>query len=432
MEGSNNEGMEAKLEGIVAEVKNINCEVKRINRYLERSSGQKWYSRRPFGKTRVLINTTLFSLRDVDTVKQEFSAELWFETFYKDSHLKGLKDRDEVDWDNQWDPWIELRNTVTIEKDVTRQSLIPVVGREVPIVHAFRMVRATFKADMDLTDFPFDHQKLTIKLMSGWSTKRVELRKNLGCIDNITGDDFTDGEQWELSEYLECKHDVKDIKQSKTSGEYPLYTITAHVQRKTGFYMWNIVLILFIITALSSVSSFSVPVEQHSDRLVITFTLLLTTVAFKLVVSHYLPTVPYLTLLDRYVLACIIFQSLVALEKILASFIGSCIDKYNAWLIDKIFLGIFVFALLCVHVYFRKVVVGTMNKTKGKMQRIEEEFKRVKGRTDEAYERRDKTQQGSTDTNLIITGFTYKEVQQFESWRPGDETNPLMEMETLI
>jgi len=70
----------------------------------------------------------------------------------------------------------------------------------------------------------------------------------------------SDGEQWELSEYLECKHDVKDIKQSKTSGEYPLYTITAHVQRKTGFYMWNIVLIL-----VSAINPFTDP-TVHVQR----------------------------------------------------------------------------------------------------------------------------------------------------------------------
>ncbi|XP_078583750.1 gamma-aminobutyric acid receptor subunit beta-3-like [Branchiostoma floridae x Branchiostoma japonicum] len=396
---------EDKLDVIVREVKHINS-------YLENSSGQKWCSKRPPGKVRVLITPTLFSLRDVDTVKQEFSAELWFEIFYRDPNLAGIKNRDEVDWDNQWDPRIELRNTVTIEKNVTSQNLIEVVGEDVPIVHEFRKVRATFKADMDLTEFPVDHQKLTVQLMSGWATKRVELRKNYGSIDNISADDFADADQWKVIEYLERTHDTKRNGQSKTFGEYPLYNITAHVQRKTTFYLWNTVLILFFIMGLSF-TVFSIPPEEHKDRLGITFTLLLTTVAFKLVVSQYLPTVNYLTLLDKYVLGCIIFQCSVAVENTLASVFG---DKTSALIFDGICASILAFVVLLVHLIFGRMIWMKRNKNNSELQKIEDKLKGLKERIDEAYKEHDMNSKkpGTTRSNLIIKGFTDDEVQEFE------------------
>ncbi|XP_066265838.1 gamma-aminobutyric acid receptor subunit beta-like [Branchiostoma lanceolatum] len=408
------QGLEAKLDDVVAEVKHINS-------YLESSSGQKWCTRKPPGQIRVLINPTLFSLRDVDTVKQEFSAELWFEIFYKDPLLKGITNRDDVDWDNQWDPRIELRNTVTLET-VTQQNLIPVVGEDVPIVHEFRKVRATFKADMDLTDFPVDHQKLTVQLMSGWMTKKVLLRKNYGSTDTITADDFSDADQWKLNEYLECKPGIKGNKQSKTFGEYPMYYITAHVQRKTAFYMWNTVLILFVIGALSF-TVFSIKPEEHKDRLGIIFTLLLTTVAFKLVVSQYLPTVSYLTLLDKYVLGCIIFQCSVAVENTLASVFK---DGYSAWVFDSVCAAIFAAVVLLAHLVFGRIIWMKMNKNKRELREIEEKFKRLSERVDKAYEERDRTQQGSTKTNIIIKGFTDEEVQEFDqSYESDPEEVPL-------
>ncbi|XP_019633822.1 PREDICTED: neuronal acetylcholine receptor subunit alpha-9-I-like [Branchiostoma belcheri] len=414
--------MVAQLNQLNNEVKHINNEVKHINSYLESSSGQKWYVSRK-GHIRVLITPTLFSLRDVDTVKQEFSAELWYEIFYKDQTLKGTKNRDDVDWDNQWDPRIVLRNTTSIETVSSAQNLIPVVGEDVPIVHEFRKVRATFKVDMDLTDFPVDHQELTVQLMSGWPIKKADLRKNYGSNDTITDEDFADKDQWTVSKFLECKHDKKTNIQSETFGEYPVYNITAHVQRKSSFYLWNTVLILFIIIALSF-TVFSIPLEDHKDRLGITFTLLLTTVAFKLVVSQYLPTVSYLTLLDKYVLGCVIFQCVVAVQNTVASVIR---DKEHARLFDGVCVGLFGAAVLLAHLVIGIYVWMKRKENSRKLQEVDKKFGGLKEQVDKAYDERDKNAPGSTKTNMIIKGFTAEEVRGFKpNYESDSENTPLV------
>ncbi|XP_078671027.1 gamma-aminobutyric acid receptor subunit beta-like [Branchiostoma floridae x Branchiostoma belcheri] len=289
---------------------------------------------------------------------------------------------------------------------MTRRNLIPVVGEDVPIVHQFRKVWATFKANMDLTDFPFDHQKLTIQLMSGWSIKYVDLRKNYGSNDTINEDDFADGDQWTVSKYLECEHGTKTNLQSETFGVYPVYNITAHVQRKTAFYIWNTALILLLIM-LVSFAVFSIPIEDLDRRLTNTFTLLLTTVAFKLVVSQYLPTVPYLTLLDKYVLRWIIFQCVVAALNAVTSAIRDCdrTDSHDkARLFDKVCVGVLGAGVLSSHLGFGIFMRRKKKEKDGKLREMQEKFERLRERIDRAYDIRKKKApwQGSTMSAMMI------------------------------
>ena len=52
-------------------------------------------------------------------------------------------------------------------------------------------------------------------------------------------------------------------------------------------------------------SSFAVKATETGDRLSVTVTLLLTSVAFKFVVSQNLPTISYLTVLVSYIFTCV-------------------------------------------------------------------------------------------------------------------------------
>ncbi|KAI8513329.1 hypothetical protein Bbelb_099680 [Branchiostoma belcheri] len=438
---------------VVSELKHISGELNRTNNYLD---SNKWYSSRE-GQIRVLITPTLFSLRDVDTVKQEFSAELWYEIFYKDPNLRGVKKREDVDWDKTWDPRIVLRNTTTVETE-TRRNLIPVVGEDVPIVHQFRKVWATFKTKINLTDFPFDHQKLTVELMSGWPLQEVELRKNYGSNDTIDKENFADEYQWTVSKYLECEPGTKTNSQSKTFGKYPVYNITAHVQRKAAFYLWNTALILFPIMAVSF-AVFSIPIEDHKTRLTITFTILLTAVAYKLVVcqtsftasggttsafgqdtlgggtsKQVVDTLPCVfssnnnvsenrdrarfARNDKYVLGWIVFQCTVAVQNAVVSCIR---DKDSARQFDGVCAAVFGAVVVLAHLCFGIFIMGKTEKNEREVRNIQKKFESLSKKIDEAYERRDTTQQGSTKSTMMIKGFTDEEVRKFESSTPWED-----------
>ena len=75
--------------------------------------------------------------------------------------------------------------------------------------------------------------------------------------------------------------------------------------------MCNAFFLIFLIT-IQSLTIFSIDYKQVNSRLGSSFTLLLTSVSFKWVVNRSLPTVAYLTGLDRYAITCIIYLSLLA------------------------------------------------------------------------------------------------------------------------
>lgn len=88
------------------------------------------------------------------------------------------------------------------------------------------------------------------------------------------------------------------------------FVTTGFCSRKPGYFVWNAYFLSFLIT-LSSLAIFAMDCRQPQARLNTTFTLLLTSVTFKWVVNRSLPTVSYLTSLDKYGIVCIFYICLI-------------------------------------------------------------------------------------------------------------------------
>eukprot|EP00039_Didymoeca_costata_P016026 m.279950 g.279950 ORF g.279950 m.279950 type:complete len:820 (+) comp16323_c12_seq1:226-2685(+) len=96
--------------------------------------------------------------------------------------------------------------------------------------------------------------------------------------------------------------------------------VAFRVSRQPWTYIYNVILIMFM-TATLVAGAFFVPINDLADRAAITLTILLTAVAFKLVLQDGLPQVSYLTLLDKYVLVCFLAIFLVAVESTVVAFL---------------------------------------------------------------------------------------------------------------
>jgi hypothetical protein len=79
-------------------------------------------------------------------------------------------------------------------------------------------------------------------------------------------------------------------------------TLRLKVQRKHFFYIYKIVFVLSLIQLCASSVFCLSPVDNFSDRLSYSSTMLLTVVAFQFVVSSFVPAVDYLTLLDKFIM----------------------------------------------------------------------------------------------------------------------------------
>ncbi|XP_072180076.1 cys-loop ligand-gated ion channel-like [Diadema setosum] len=298
------------------------------------------------------IRVNIITVGDIDTVSEEFKCELALTVKWKEPSIKGLND-DEIDWSEQWDPRIYFFNAVSIDKKEVKHRVGLRSSRvdetdQIPDAQLSIRMRGTFKSKMRLKDFPFDYQNLTIELMSDWPKEVIEFRKDMTQKDSVRTDTFTGDQEWELMQHVNAAPVKEEIMSSGAVNKYPLYNITLNVKRKPSYYMWNVALIMFLITPLAF-TSFAVDWEAPGDRLSVTLTLLLTAVAFKFVVSQSLPNTSYQTLLDYYVLWCMVFLCLVVVQN---AAVSAFYDGSSAMIFDIVWMAVLGVAIVIVNIVF--------------------------------------------------------------------------------
>lgn len=132
--------------------------------------------------------------------------------------------------------------------------------------------------------------------------------------------------------------------------------------------MFNAFFLIFLIT-VSALTAFSIPKNLHPSRLQTTYTIMLSSISFKWVFNRSLPSVSYLTLLDRYSIAGILYINLLAAwHSIIGSYYKQWDDSLDFWM----FIG-FVVLLAIVHVYF-VVNYFIITKEKRNLLRLEKDF----------------------------------------------------------
>lgn len=110
-------------------------------------------------------------------------------------------------------------------------------------------------------------------------------------------------------------------KRGKRAKHFPTLVVTAHVQRRAEFWVFNMVLPMGAFV-LMSFSTISLPSYFLGDRLAITVTLLLTAAAYKTTIMSHVPPISYNTILDWYVLNCGAIMGLLVVENSAVGWFG--------------------------------------------------------------------------------------------------------------
>jgi hypothetical protein len=149
-----------------------------------------------------------------------------------------------------------------------------------------------------------------------------------------------DKSAWYLHDVVRTKRDTMVREYSFGKREYPALVITCQAFRLPGYFYWNALLPILLIT-FAALGPFVIDYKSAASRLPSTATMLLSAVSFKAAVTRLLPTVSYLTSLDKYSLASIV---VIAVMFIYHSFFAACqhllMYETLAYLVDKmVFLG---------------------------------------------------------------------------------------------
>ena len=165
-------------------------------------------------KTEVAVRVTFAKVGEIDTVKEVFHAEVLIQAKWREplldrktqtvseklrrnhkKHLKLLQEIDEIELHTLWSPGIHLQN---VRGDVTPDTWHSVGFNkkgEASIVQKWR-VRAAFTETMELKQFPFDSQDLTITIATERPQSEVTLNEDADEPSAVNVCSFLNEQEW--------------------------------------------------------------------------------------------------------------------------------------------------------------------------------------------------------------------------------------------
>ena len=255
-------------------------------------------------------------MTDLNQVEHTFDTEFTLMLDWVDPSLEREKKEwgEAVDWDNHFRPSVDVLNCLACEEvggaSKPRCRRVETADGEANHVTLTQKYVCTIKSRMDLRLYPFDVQycEIVIKARSisdGQSWTNGEKRGYVQFYDptrwrwehglKLAKDADWLGE-WDLLGIgggPDSEHSVKGVPKND------LYRVQVACGRDNASSMWNMVFILALIIILAF-PAFGCTIDSLGDRMGINLTMLLTAMAFKWYLNDQLPNVPYLTVMEKY------------------------------------------------------------------------------------------------------------------------------------
>ena len=246
--------------------------------------------------------------------------------------------------------------------------------------------------EFELKRFPFDVQPLHILVTLNIPTSRAVIRNNDEYPSLFFHKSFQQKSVFDIvhQDQLHSALAFSDPSESSASYVYPRIVFTLTLRRQYGYYVTNVAAPIGVLTALTALTVGCIEPDGSrmgtADRLGLTFTLMLTAVAYKFVVASSLPQVSYQTYLDVYVLLCFLWMLLASLENALYPELGydrssgTAVERTSEYYLTAIYLSSFA---LCNIVFWTAV----FTKVRARDAALLMTYNVEKTRRDEAFQR---------------------------------------------
>ena len=153
------------------------------------------------------------------------------------------------------------------------------------------LAEGTFNVMYELQTFAYDHQSLSVQVRSKCANEKaapVVLDSDTWA-GGIQRENFALSNVWTLEDNVAVS--PKPIDMQHTIGlSYPGLRFAVHVQRKSAYYVINVVCPTGLFALLCGCQAW-IPRRDVADRLSVSLTLLLTATAYKFVTASMLPAV---------------------------------------------------------------------------------------------------------------------------------------------
>lgn len=353
-------------------------------------------------KRKAYIKVVFLKVGEIDTLKEFFVADVFVQVRWREPSLdkpatEGQRMKQvltgalrsltqnyieisktkskKFQYENYWDPKIVFQNVLSESKHSVWKVLRHYDEGEAYIVQKHRL-KATFSENLELALFPFDIQDLTLIISTELSEAEVELEEDLEEMSSVQIDSFAKEQEWTLHECVSFTPKVTTKAYTNPKFKNPTVVAGCFAGRRAGFFIWNVMLIMTLISSLS-LATFAVDRGLPQNRLQLSFTLVLTGVAFKFVANQSIPKISYLTHLDRYILGSMIFLYLVCIWHGVVTLIEGRAAGAEA---DRDAFIIFASSFACLQVMFIISVVISGYQRYSNVKKIERKYQEKFGK----------------------------------------------------
>ncbi|VDO51828.1 unnamed protein product [Schistosoma margrebowiei] len=246
-------------------------------------------------KVAVEVRVVFLKIGEIDTLKELYYADAFLQAKWREPKLDGhtAEELSITELEQYWNPLLYIDNILSETKDT---QWIMAVRNEYGEVYLMerRRIKGVFLETLELNDFPLDVQDLTITVTTERPDTEVDIIPDQVEMSAINIQTFVDQQEWKLHEHVEIKKRIIKQEYSSSMKSHPCLSVTCRAARRPGYFYWNVFLIMFMISGLAF-ATFAVSPDKAELRLRLSFTLILTSVTFKYVITQSLPKISYLT-----------------------------------------------------------------------------------------------------------------------------------------
>lgn len=261
------------------------------------------------GPLQVQLAVIVARVFNVDTVAQTFGVQLnirmqWDMPSTEEVPMPG---EDDGDWEPKYTPKYRIKNLMEAVLEDKMYMHTERDGKNLVVMEAVHLL--ILAEQLELQSFPNDCQDLSICLESKLPVEEVSwvpmeerlVKLQAGtCLLN------------DFALVKECPMTFNLFYADKNYGRYSSLSLKVKIARKSHYYMINVAMVMLLICSFV-LCSWAIHPANIEGRYAVDFTLILTAVAFKLVLTSMLPPVSYMTLLDKYVMAGFMYLTLITI-----------------------------------------------------------------------------------------------------------------------
>jgi len=301
-------------------------------------------------KTPVKIGSYLIDIKEINDIKQNYTADVFFNLSWHDPRLSqdslgGSLEGCVVKLTDIWSPTVLDVNRGKGDKLFDRVATVDAKGN----VNYKQRYFGEITSDLDFTDFPFDNQTLHF-ILAAYGPDATDI---VFEVDNdYTGsrDNFS-VEGWSVKLLgAEIKTEQIATKGSEPHREFARIDFQISAERQKPYYIWKVITPLCLIV-LMAWAVFWIDPKHLGPQVGLSTATVFTLIAYRFTLGFNLPKVSYFTRIDSFVLFSTILVFIALGAAIATSKISSDGGNPLAKKIEKYMRVIYLIAFVSIIVF---------------------------------------------------------------------------------